>query len=224
MAAFVFVRGGGVKTSVYIDGFNLYYRAVRDTPYKWLDLSKACQALLPSHEVHRIRYFTALLQPRPGDPQTQRRERQRTYIRALETIPNLTVHYGQFRSHTKLRPLATPTPGLQRTVEILDTEEKRTDVNLATYLLLDGFDRDYEQALVVSNDSDLALPIRMVRERLGFPVGVVNPNLDQKAVTPKELTDAASFIRRLRPNTLLRCQFSPQFSDAVGTITKPVSW
>ena len=113
---------------------------------------------------------------------------------------------------------------MQRTVEIVDTEEKGTDVNLATYFLMDGFDRDYEQALVISNDSDLALPLSMVRDRLGFPVGVVNPNLDQKAVTPKELADAATFIRRLRPNTLRRCQFSPQLNDTVGTISKPAGW
>jgi hypothetical protein len=39
-----------------------------------------------------------------------------------------------------------------------DTEEKGTDVNLATYLLVDGYEGDYEQALVMSNDADLALP------------------------------------------------------------------
>ena len=54
-----------------------------------------------------------------------------------------------------------------RTVEILDTEEKGSDVNLASHLLLDGFDDEYEMAVVVSNDSDLELPIRMVRTRLG---------------------------------------------------------
>ena len=113
---------------------------------------------------------------------------------------------------------------MARTVEILDTEEKGTDVNLATYLLMDGFDQDYEQAVLISNDSDLALPVRMVRDRLGFPVGVVNPNLDQKAVTPKELTDAATFIRKLRPNTLRRCQFPPQLRDATGLISKPAAW
>ncbi len=29
----------GVKTNFYIDGFNLYYGAVKGTPYKWLDSS-----------------------------------------------------------------------------------------------------------------------------------------------------------------------------------------
>ena len=213
-----------MKTNFYIDGFNLYYRALKDTPYRWLDLYNVCQTLATSHQVNRIRYFTALLQPRPGDPQYERRDRQRAYIRALETIPCLTVHYGQFRPRRKVRPLASSVPGQPEFVEILDSEEKGTDVNLATYLLIDGFERDYDQAVIISNDSDLALPIQIVRERLGFPVGIVNPNRDQKARTPKELSDAAIFQRRLRENTLRNCQFPAQMSDEVGTITRPAAW
>lgn len=211
-----------VRTNIYIDGFNLYYRAVKETAYKWLGLAKLCQVLLPSHQVGRIRYFTALVQPRPSDPHVQRR--QLTYIRALETIPNLSVHYGQFRPRRKRRPLAQPFSSTPQIVEILDTEEKGSDVNLATYLLIDGVDRDYEQALVISNDSDLAFPISVVKEKLGLPVGVVNPNLDAKAFTPRELNDAATFNRRLRINTLRTCQFPPQLMDAKGQITKPPEW
>jgi len=88
-----------MRTNVYIDGFNLYYRSVKDTPYKWLDISKFCQALLPAHEIHRIRYFTALVHARPNDPQAP--QRQQIYLRALRTIPNLTMEFGQFRSRIK---------------------------------------------------------------------------------------------------------------------------
>ena len=146
------------------------------------------------------------------------------YIRALETLPGLTIHYGQFRDRRKFRPLVTPIPGFSRTVEIWDSEEKGTDVNLASHLLMDGVDGDYDQAVMISNDADLALPIRMVRDKLKFPVGVVNPNLDPKAHTPRELTDAATFVRRLRLTTLRNCQFPPQLQDSIGTITKPASW
>ena len=157
-----------------------------------------------------------------GNP--QRPIRQRMYIRSLEAIPGLTIHYGQFRDRRKFRPLVTPIPGYSRTVEIWDSEEKGTDVNLASYLLMDGVDGDYEQAVVISNDADLALPIRMVRDKLEFPIGIVNPNSDQKSYTPRELTDAATFVRRLRPNTLRNSQFQPQLQDSTGVITKPAGW
>ena len=63
-----------------------------------------------------------------------------------------------------------------RTVEIFDTEEKGSDVNLATYLLMDGSENDYEMAVVISNDSDLKLPIRMNRTKLGKHIGVIDPS------------------------------------------------
>jgi uncharacterized LabA/DUF88 family protein len=211
-----------VRTNVYIDGFNLYYRAVRSTPYKWLDLSKLCAKLLPSHQVNRIRYFTAPAQPLPQDPGVA--ARQQIYLRALRTIPNLTVHLGQFRPRQRRLPLVTPVRGLPATVEVKYSEEKGTDVNLATYLLIDGFEKDYQQALVISNDSDLALPISLVRQRLGLPIGVVNPNTDPKEPAPAELTAAATFTRRIRTATLAACQFPLTLTDAVGNIHKPPTW
>ncbi len=211
-----------MRTNVYIDGFNLYNRAVKGTSYKWLDLSKLCQALLPRHEIHRIRYFTALVHARPNDPQAP--QRQQIYLRALKTIPNLTMEFGQFRSRIKERPLVTPMPGQPRNVLVHDTEEKGTDVNLATHLLMDGYEDDYEQALVISNDADLALPISMVCNKLQRPVGIVNPNIDPKEGIPKELRDAATFNRRLHKSVLGKCQFPPTLQDVNGTITKPNTW
>ncbi len=211
-----------MRTNFYVDGFNLYYRAVKDTPYKWLDLLKLCQTLIPTHQVNLIRYFTALIRPRPESSGSRRR--QLVFIRALETIPNLTIHYGQFRERRIRRPLVAPTTGQGRTVEVFDTEEKGTDVNLASYLLMDGAAGEYEQAVVISNDSDLATPIRMVRDRLRLPVGVVNPNVVQRSVTPKDLIDAATFVRRLRSSTLRVCQFPPELTDSRGTISNPPEW
>jgi len=211
-----------MRTNVYIDGFNLYNRAVKDTPYKWLDLSKVCQAILPGHQVHHIRYFTALVHTRPNDPQAP--QRQQIYLRALRTISNLTMEFGQFRPRIKERPLVTPIPGQARNVRVHDTEEKGTDVNLATYLLMDGYEGDYEQALVVSNDADLALPISIVRDKLKLPIGVVNPNIDQNEGMPRELRNAATFQRRIHRGVSLKCQFPPTLQDAKGTITKPSSW
>lgn len=201
-----------MKTNVYIDGFNLYYRAVKDTPYKWLDLSALCKKLLPHDVIHRIRYFTALVDARPDNPDAP--QRQLTYLRALRTIPNLTIEKGQFRPRLKSRPLHTPIAGLPNIVEVDDVEEKGSDVNLATYLLIDGYENDYEKAAIISNDSDLALPIRMVRDRLHLPIIVVNPNLipnkrthDLRKRTADKLRDAATDLRWLRESALKQCQF-----------------
>jgi len=154
------------KTNVYVDGFNLYYGCVKGTPYRWLNISKLCTLLLPGHSINRIRYFTALVTPTPNDPQLL--QRQLTFIRALRTIPNLSVHYGLFMTHSVWRPLANPQTTGPNMVEILDTKEKGSDVNLATYLLMDGFKREYEMAVVISNDSDLVEPIKLVTSERGL--------------------------------------------------------
>ncbi len=211
-----------MKTNVYIDGFNLYHRALSGTPFKWLDLSKLCHALVPAHQVNLIRYFTAKVDTRSRDPSQQRR--QLIYLRALETIPNLSIHYGLFRTDPKRLPLTHPIVGLKRFVEVSVTTEKGSDVNLASYLLADGFRGDYEQALIISNDSDLALPIKMVRDDLKLPTGVVNPSVSTRFPTAKQLQDAATFLRRIYKKTLKESQFPDKLTDANGTITKPATW
>ena len=60
-------------TNVYIDGFNLYYRALKDTPLRWLDLRKLAETLFPQDDIRRVCYFTARLDVRPGNPNQPRR-------------------------------------------------------------------------------------------------------------------------------------------------------
>ncbi|MDE0168706.1 MAG: hypothetical protein OXS29_04225 [bacterium] len=143
------MQGVTLTTNVYVDGFNLYYRALKDGPFRWLDLSTLAETLFPEDTIHRICHFTVRLDSRPGNPLQPRR--QLVYLRALATLPNFEIHYGAFRSGVKRRPLAEPVAGLPAHVLVRDSEEKGSDVNLATRLLVDGFNGDYEQAVVVSN-------------------------------------------------------------------------
>ncbi len=209
-----------VITNFYIDALNLYYRALRGTPYRWLDLRALAETLFPDDEIRGICYFTALFDARPDDPAQP--ERQRTYLRALATVVGFEAHYGVIRPRIKTRRLAEPVPGLPEYVRILDSEEKGTDVNLATRLLVDGFSGAYEQAVVVSNDSDLASPMRYVRDELNLKMTVVNP--DNNNHTHRDLADSATYVRRLRRSHLRRSQFPSTLSDAQGRFTKPPTW
>ena len=139
-----------MSANIYVDGFNLYYGCLRGTPYKWLDLAALCRRLFPRDTIHRIRYFTANITPRPSGP-PQKVQRQQAYLRALQTIPHLTIHRGRYLTHPTRMPLAHPRPGGPTTVEVIKTAEKGSDVNLATYLLLDTYDRSaYRGALVLA--------------------------------------------------------------------------
>ena len=207
-------------TNLYIDGFNLYYRALKDTPFRWLDLRKLAEILFPQDDINRVSYFTARLDVRPGNP--GQAQRQLIYLRALATLPGFDAYYGVFRSGVKRRPLAEPTPGLPTHVLVRDSEEKGSDVNLATRLLVDGFNGEYEQAVVVSNDADFAGAMRYVRDDLGLRVTLVNP--DPRNPSPRQLADAATYVKRLWKSHLKRSLFPDTLTDRIGTITKPPGW
>ncbi|HEX2293897.1 MAG TPA: NYN domain-containing protein [Actinomycetota bacterium] len=206
-----------MATNVYVDGFNLYYGCLRGTPYKWLDLGALVSRLLPRDHIGRIRYFTARVGVR-NDPQSP--VRQQMYLRALQTVPGLSIHYGHFLTRPTFMPLAHPPQSGSPFVEVVKTEEKGSDVNLATFLLLDAFRRDCETAVVISNDSDLKLPIEVAQRELGIKVGVINPHPPDKrshALRP-------SFFKQIRRGALRNSQFPPSLRDGRGTFHKPAGW
>lgn len=93
------------------------------------------------------------------------------------------------------------------------TEEKGSDVNLAAYLLADGFKARYEQAVVMSNDTDLLRPIEMVRDDLRLQVIVLNPT----AHFSIEMQRAATAYRKITEASLKAAQFSKELTDSHGT-------
>ena len=143
------------KTNVYVDGFNLYYGLLKRSPHKWLNLESLFDALLPRNQIHRIRYFTAKVEARPPDLDLPMR--QMTYMRALKTLPRVSVHYGTFLSSCVRSPVVecdvhgTPIkvagrPVVKRSATgavkmewVYKTEEKGSDVALASYLLSDAY-------------------------------------------------------------------------------------
>jgi uncharacterized LabA/DUF88 family protein len=213
-----------MRTNVYIDGFNLYYGCLKGTPHKWLDPSAFCRASFPPprNQINRIRYFTAHVIARPNDPQQP--IRQQTFLRALRTIPYLTVHLGSYLEKPTRMPLYPPPAVGPKTVQVMKSEEKGSDVNIATYLLVDAFDGDYDAAVVISNDSDLAEPIRLVRRKFGKTVIVLHP-CGQGRRPSIELRKVASKSLLVDPALLSACQFPATLTDAAGrTIHKPAGW
>jgi hypothetical protein len=88
-------------------------------------------------------------------------------------------------------------------------------------LVADAFRGDFEVAAVLSTDSDLALPIELVRAELRLPVGVLFP----KGRYSVELARVAAFRKTFDRSLLRRCQLSETLVDAHGrTITKPAGW
>lgn len=174
------------------------------------------QLLFPNDTINKVKYFSARVSARASDPDQP--IRQSTYWRALQTIPNLSIIEGSFLVKPVRMPLANTNP--QGFAQVIKTEEKGSDVNLAVHLLNDGYKKDYELAVMVTNDSDLLEPMRIVKQELNLPVGLVNPHKNPSFMLRQHVT----FIKQLRGGVLQASQFSATLTDKNGTFHKPATW
>jgi uncharacterized LabA/DUF88 family protein len=92
-------------------------------------------------------------------------------------------------------------------------------VNLAVHLLNDAWLDEYDCAVVVSNDSDLAESMCLVKSR-GKMLGLITPG---KRRTSRQLKSYATFIKSIRTGTVLGASQLP--NPIPGTrIHKPTLW
>ena len=216
------------RTIVYIDGFNLYYRALKGTPHKWLDIAAMSRAALPhTCAIARVNYYTAHISGRT-DPTAPKR--QHAYLRAIASLPGVVIHFGNFLVNQKwaglvqppdFRPPVTLPPGPPPEVAFVwKTEEKGSDVNLGVHLVRDAFRGNFDLAAVLTNDTDLVEPIRIVTQELGLPVTLLTPTV-QPATS---LVRVATSVRHIQPY-IGPCQLpDPVMIPGKKPIAKPASW
>ncbi len=206
----------------YIDGFNLYY-GIRNrgalnahkkpkptNKYKWLDLVALCKSLVSSCDIVKIKYFTARIE-KCGS----KTERQAKYLKIWEDNQLVEVIEGKYLRSNVKRPLSDGS-GI---VEVVKDEEKGTDVNLASHLLIDGITNQYDKAAIISNDSDFAYPIEFVKNSLGKPVFIFNPQHNRSAT----LERIASVYKPIFDNTLK--QLPPTVKLSNGEVVEcPEEW
>ncbi len=210
-----------MRTNIYIDGFNLYHGSLQHSSNKWLDLRLLAQQLLPGHSIEQVKFFTAKVSARTDADQPNR---QMMYWRALRTT-RVEITEGNFQVRSSTMPINRECKQFDANkrviVKVDKAEEKGSDVNLATHLLVDGFQGRYEQAAVITNNSDLALPLEIVTRQLGLRLALLNP-LEHHS---KKLVPFASTLARIRETDLANAQFSEVLKDSEGRqIKKPAIW
>lgn len=214
------------KASVYVDGFNLYRRLLAGHPErKWLDLEALMDRVVADYDVVGISYFTAVIKALPGkDPSSP--QRQQAYLRALRTVPRVEIFMGKFRIDPRVMPLH-PTEydasGNPVQVKVKKTEEKGSDVALASRLLIDAMQGEFEVYVVCTNDSDLVMPLRLVQEELGQHVGLLSPVQPKRASNELKQTNPV-WHRQITPADVGACQLPEELRDGTGTIRRPAMW
>ena len=203
------------RVMVYVDGFNLYFglRSKGWRRYYWVDLRRLAENLLRSEQtLIAVRYFSARISARPG--RLDKRKRQVTYLEALETLPDLHIHFG----HYLAKPQRCNACGAT-----WDThEEKMTDVNIAVELLGDAQDDSFDMAMILSGDSDLATAVQAVRRRYPAKRVVIAFPPARDSV---QLRKVASGWFRIGRKTLKDSQFPDRVVKADGFVLKrPEEW
>lgn len=199
------------RVIAYIDGFNLYFgiNEAGLTYCKWLNIKTLItHLLLDDQELVGVKYFTSRINNEP-----EKQKRQNTFIEAIETT-GISIFYGNF---------------IREAVECSrcgkiwsNSNEKMTDVNIATNLLIDAFQDKYDVAILISGDSDLVPPIKSIHTIFpGKRVTVAFP--------PKRFNNSLQLVARgsmiIGRRNLVESQFPNEVTKADGFILrKPSEW
>lgn len=214
------------SVNVYVDGLNLFRRKLSKHPEcKWLDIEALAQRLLPEFEIARVQYFTAIIKAGPG-ADVQSPQRQQAYLRALATLPRTEIYLGKFRIDPRIMPLH-PTQfhadGSVIFVKVKKMEEKGSDVNLASHALIDAFRGEADAYAILSNDSDLVTPMRMIRQELHAETILLSP-MEAKRTSNELKQTRPSIIRHISGDDLRACQLPDTITDRHGSIRRPKQW
>lgn len=196
---------------IYVDGFNLYFGMLEAGlgNCKWLNIRKLIDNFLkPEQQVVSIKYFTSRVSNNPG-----KQKRQSTYLEALEAV-DIEIIYGRYQVNNV---------ECHRCGNIWkEPNEKMTDVNIATQMIIDEFENKYDAAILISGDSDLVPPIKAVHSHFA-----------DKRVTvffpPKRYNSSVAAIAKgsliIGRKKLADSQFSNDVLSKNGfNLRKPVDW
>ena len=219
------------RVGVYVDGNNLFYGALKSPErkkYRWLNLELLIKEVCDNYFLENasvikcINFYTARVSNRSGNADAPKN--QQIYFNALKSIKNLKIILGSFQLHAKLLPsfpLKYKANGKPHLENVLNTEEKGSDVNLASHLIFDSCRNKIDVAIVISNDTDLYEPIRIVAQELSKTVINVSPGRGI-AYSLKNIKDVRHYV--VGTTHLANSQFPDIINYNNKKIKKPDTW
>lgn len=154
------------RVAFFVDGYNLYHaidNIAKGNPslnyLKWVDLRKLFTYFIhpQNEEIADIFFFTARPIHTPGDVQLRYSALMIAYQRFLK----IHAVYGKFKKKTQ----RCKTCGAVWSRH----EEKESDVNLAVYIVREAYEKRYDSAFIVTQDSDLEPAVKLTEAaRPGF--------------------------------------------------------
>lgn len=191
------------RIHAFVDGFNVYHALMQEDSrgrqpyarYRWLDYWRLAECFLAEGDVlAATHYFTAYVPWKTGNG-PDKKARHQALVRA-QRARGVRVVLGRFRPVTK-----TCMGACKQTYRTY--EEKRTDVNIAVAMLEGAVRGEYEEAILISGDSDLVPAVEAVKRiRPGVRVAVVAP-VERKAAALWNVADRKLHMKRSHLNKSL---------------------
>ena len=221
-----------LKTIIYVDGLNLYHGLLEGKSYEWIDPKKLYEKAASrrfkqeQHELNvvGVKYFMT-----PFKGKRELVEAQNRHRLALEAqIKGFEYHPGEFRERNlKIRldeELRKKYKITEKIMEIKKNVEKGTDVNIATHLLNDAWLGYFDRAVLITNDADLANPLKLIKEQKHFSAKklILISTARKNTSTPAGLKSQVDFTYRI-DNKLLRSAQLPDHIEGTN-IRKPDIW
>jgi uncharacterized LabA/DUF88 family protein len=219
-----------MKSIFFIDGLNMYHaihKGFVHQKYKWLNLKDLAQNLIRKEDVlEKVMYFTAY-----SNWDKFKEKRHRMYVSALSKYGVQPI-IGKFipvtkKFNKKNNRIISTGPYYYEYSVITDEityatyEEKRTDVNIATWIIDFAYQKKYEHAYVVTADGDIAPAIEKVKQRF--------PKIKFTAVLPfglkgKDICNACDDVIEITETDLQNALFPRKIGKGKGVIVRPAAW
>lgn len=224
-----------IKTIAYIDGFNLYFGSLRGTPHRWLDIpalvKQLCHEQNPLCELVAIKYYTADIKAKLSSHGEASCKAQQDYLLASQAHSDaqssqLEIVKGKYNIQPKTYYAHQEPVDFGNKLAVWVAEEKQTDVAIAVDMLCDVMDNACEQAVVFSNDSDLAPALSAIKvRRPDVVLGVVAPIRGENRQPSADLKKIADWTRHgIKDKELAAARLPDKVLTRKRAIAKPAHW
>lgn len=234
-----------MKTRIYIDGYNLYYGCLKGTSFKWLDVLSLFdsyilpsvtalvggQRLMPVLDSLAVKFFTAPILERvaKANDSVQCQERYHAALNKHQPgrIEIIKGYYSLTTTTAMVVDARNPKKAPRECEEatVWKLEEKQSDVNLALHAVTDVLLGDIEHVVIVTNDTDIAPAVDMLKHQTKVVVGVVIPTTDHERIPNTDLIKQADWVRsHITLAELQAAQLPRVIPDRRHPVSKPTSW
>jgi 6-hydroxy-3-succinoylpyridine 3-monooxygenase len=236
-------EGSVLRTRLYVDGYNLYYGCLKNTPHKWLDPLALVERILPSVLYEQdgipthsefctpaIKYFTApiLSAFARAEDSVLCQSQYHTALRGqLGRKLRIITGYHDARPARAHAVVEGKPAGKSPLVDIWKLEEKQSDVALALHAFCDAVLDEIDQVVVMTNDSDFAPAMQMIRQHTSVVLGLIAPvrEGDGGSRVNRELNKHAHWTRtHILDEEFSESQLPPMVRLKSGAVHKPLSW